>query len=96
MARVQNPTQVKETGRSKLMSKTTKAGLKGTSINEKDAREIINGIQAMYDKIPGFIRPMLPSLPDILRRIPPSAGKYALSEIIQLLDWAYETGQLKR
>ena len=78
------------------MSKTNKAGPKRTSINDKDAREIIDGVQAMYDKIPGFIRPMLPSLPDILRRIPPNAGKYTLSEIIQLLDWAYETGQLKR
>jgi hypothetical protein len=50
----------------------------------------------MYDKIPGFIRPMLPSLPDILKRIPPSAGKYSLNEIIQLLDWAYDSGQLKK
>jgi len=96
MARVQNPAQVKETGSLQHMSKTAKAGLKGTSINEKDAREIIDGIQTMYDKIPGFIRPMLPNLPDILRRIPPNAGKYTLSEIIQLLDWAYETGQLKK
>ncbi len=78
------------------MSKTAKAGVRRTSINEKDAREIIDGVQAMYDKVPSFIRAMLPSLPDILRRIPPNAGKYTLSEIIQLLDWAYETGQLKR
>lgn len=73
-----------------------KTALKGTKIEEKDAKEIIAGIQSMYDKIPGFIRPMLPSLPDILRRIPASAGKYTLDEIIQLLDWAYENGQLKR
>jgi hypothetical protein len=39
---------------------------------------------------------MLPALPDILRRIPASAGKYTLNEIIQLLDEAYETGRLKR
>lgn len=73
-----------------------KTALKGTKIEEKDAKEIITGVQAMYEKIPGFIRPMLPSLPDILRRIPPSAGKYTLDEIIQLLDWAYENGQLKK
>ncbi len=96
MTIVQNLAQNKDTGESTRMSKTAKAGLKRTSINEKDAREIIDGVQAMYDKIPGFIRTMLPSLPDILRRIPPNAGKYTLSEIIQLLDWAYETGQLKR
>ncbi len=78
------------------MSKSAKAGLKGTAIDEKDAKEIIAGVQAMYDKIPSFVRPMLPSLPDILRRIPPTASKYTLREIIQLLDWAYETGQLKR
>ena len=78
------------------MSKNARAGLKATNIDDKDAKEIIAGVQAMYDKIPAFIRPMLPSLPDILRRIPPNAGKYTLSEIIQLLDWAYETGQLKR
>jgi hypothetical protein len=84
-----------EVGR-KLSAKSMKTALKGTSIEEKDAKEIISGVQAMYDKIPGFIRPMLPSLPDILKRIPPSAGKYSLNEIIQLLDWAYDSGQLKK
>lgn len=79
-----------------MSSKSMKTALKGTSIEEKDAKEIIAGVQAMYDKIPGFIRPMLPSLPDILKRIPSSAGKYTLDEIIQLLDWAYENGQLKK
>ena len=79
-----------------MSAKTMKTALKGTKIEEKDAKEIIAGIQSMYDKIPGFLRPMLPSLPDILRRIPASAGKYTLDEIIQLLDWAYENGQLKR
>ncbi len=78
------------------MSRSLKAGVKGTSINEKDAKDIIDGVQAMYDKVPTFFRPMLPSLPDVLRRIPPSAGKYTLGEIIQLLDWAYENGLLKR
>jgi hypothetical protein len=80
----------------KMSAKSLKTALKGTNIEEKDAKEIISGIQAMYDKIPGFIRPMLPSLPDILKRIPPSAGKYSLNEIIQLLDWAYDSGQLKK
>src|SRR2546422_491882 len=55
-----------------------------------------SALQTMYEKIPAFIRPMLPALPDILRRIPSSAGKYTLNEIIQLLDEAYETGRLKR
>ncbi len=81
---------------SKWTTKTAKMALKGNTIDEKDAKEIISGIQAMYDKIPSFIRPMLPSLPDILKRIPASAGKYTLNEIIQLLDWAYENGQLKK
>lgn len=79
-----------------MSTKSIKTALKGTSIEEKDAKEIVAGVQAMYDKLPGFIRPMLPSLPDILRRIPPSAGKYTLNEIIQLLDWAYESGQLRK
>jgi len=78
------------------VSKSLKAGVKGTSINEKDAKDIIDGVQAMYDKVPTFFRPMLPSLPDILKRIPSSAGKYTLGEIIKLLDWAYENGLLKR
>ena len=78
-----------------LSTKTTKAKTKN-GINEKDADEIIQGVQAMYDRIPGFVRPMLPALPDILRRIPSSAGKYTLNEIIELLDSAYETGRLKR
>jgi hypothetical protein len=78
------------------LSKSIKAGVKGTSINEKDAKEIIDGVQAMYDKVPGFFRPMLPSLPDVLKRIPESAGKYTLGEIIQLLDWAYANGLLKK
>jgi hypothetical protein len=79
-----------------MLSVKTKAKPKGTSIDGKDATEIIAGVQAMYDKIPTFIRPMLPALPDILRRIPASAGKYTLNEIIELLDSAYETGKLKR
>jgi len=79
-----------------LSAKSIRTVPKGSSIDERDAKEIISGIQAMYDKIPGFIRPMLPSLPDILKRIPPSAGKYSLNEIIELLDWAYENGQLKK
>ncbi len=79
-----------------ILSAKTKAKPKGTSIDGKDATEIIAGVQAMYDKIPAFVRPMLPALPDILRRIPASAGKYTLNEIIQLLDEAYETGRLKR
>jgi hypothetical protein len=78
------------------MSARTKAKPKATSIQGKDATEIIAGVQAMYEKIPAFIRPMLPALPDILRRIPTSAGKYTLNELIELLDDAYETGRLKR
>src|SRR5260370_19646126 len=80
----------------RILSAKTKAKPKGTGIEGKDATEIITGVQAMYDKIPAFVRPMLPALPDILRRIPASAGKYTLNEIIQLLDAAYETGRLKR
>jgi len=79
-----------------ILSGKTKAKPKGTSIQGKDAEEIVAGVQAMYEKIPAFIRPMLPALPDILRRIPGSAGKYTLNEIIELLDSAYETGKLKR
>lgn len=78
------------------MVKSVKAGLKGTSINEKDAEEIIGGVQEMYDRIPSLFRPMLPSLPEVLKRIPPSAQKYTLREIIELLDYAYENGLLKR
>ena len=78
-----------------LSTKSSKTKMK-TSIAEKDADEIIQGVQAMYDRLPGFVRPMLPALPDILRRIPASAGKYTLNEIIQLLDSAYETGRLRR
>ena len=80
----------------RLLSGKTKAKPKGTGIQGKDAEEIVAGVQAMYEKIPAFIRPMLPALPDILRRIPASAGKYSLNEIIELLDSAYETGKLKR
>ncbi len=79
-----------------ILSAKTRAKSRGTSIQGKDADEIVAGVQAMYEKIPAFIRPMLPALPDILRRIPSSAGKYTLNEIIELLDSAYETGKLKR
>jgi hypothetical protein len=80
----------------RILNAKTKAKPKGTGIEGKDATEIIAGVKAMYEKIPAFVRPMLPALPDILRRIPSSAGKYTLNEIIQLLDEAYETGRLKR
>ena len=78
-----------------MSSKSAKPKLK-SNVSEKDADEIISGVQAMYERIPAFIRPMLPPLPDILRRIPASAGKYTLNEIIELLDQAYESGRLKR
>jgi hypothetical protein len=78
------------------MSTKSKTKQKANGISGKDADEIIAGVQAMYDKIPMFVRSMLPSLPDILRRIPHSAGKYTLDEIIDLLDQAYETGRLRR
>ena len=81
---------------SKMTAKSVKAKSKGTSIDESDANEIIAGVQAMYERIPAFVRPMLPPLPDILRRIPASAGKYTLDELIQLLDSAYASGRLKR
>ena len=80
----------------KMTAKSVKAKSKGTSIDESDANEIIAGVQAMYERIPAFVRPMLPPLPDILRRIPASAGKYTLDELIQLLDSAYASGRLKR
>ena len=79
-----------------MLSAKTKSKPKGTSIQGKDADEIVAGVQAMYEKIPAFIRPMLPALPDILRRMPASAGKYTLNELIELLDSAYETGKLKK
>ena len=79
-----------------MLSAKTKSKPKGTSIQGKDADEIVAGVQAMYEKIPTFIRPMLPALPDILRRMPASAGKYTLNELIELLDSAYETGKLKK
>jgi hypothetical protein len=78
------------------MSTKGKVKPNANGISGKDADEIIAGVQAMYDKIPMFVRSMLPSLPDILRRIPRSAGKYTLNEIIDLLDKAYETGRLRR
>jgi len=78
-----------------MSTKSAKSKSKGNGIDEKDATEIIASVQSMYEKIPAFIRPMLPALPDILRRIPSSAGKYTLNEII-LLDEAYATGRLKR
>jgi mevalonate kinase len=80
----------------RVLSTKTKSKQKGVAIQGKDADEIVAGVQAMYEKIPAFIRPMLPALPDILRRIPASAGKYTLNELIELLDSAYETGKLKR
>src|SRR5438876_372185 len=58
-----------------MSTKSAKSKSKGNGIDEKDATEIIAGVQSMYEKIPAFIRPMLPALPDILRRIPSSAGK---------------------
>ena len=79
-----------------MLSPKTKAKGKGTSIQGKDADEIVAGVQSMYEKITALIRPMLPALPDILRRIPASAGKYTLNELIELLDSAYETGKLKK
>lgn len=94
MSHLQTESEERRVGTAK--PRTSRAGPKGSSIDEKDAKEIIAGVQTMWDKIPSFIRPMIPAIPDVLKRIPPSAGKYTLNEIIQLLDWAYETGELKR
>ena len=45
--------------------KSAKRSPKGASVDEKDAKEIIAGVQAMYDKIPSFIRGMLSALPTL-------------------------------
>ena len=47
------------------MRKIAKSSPKGASVDEKDAKEIVAGVQAMYDKIPSFIPGMLSALPTL-------------------------------
>jgi len=66
----------------------------GTSISPKDADEIINEVSRAYAKVPMVFRSFVPSLPELLRKIPECARKYTLGDLIRLLESAYEEGKI--
>jgi len=65
-----------------------------TGISPEDAQEIIAQVQRLYASIPLIARPMVPSMPQILRGIPVCARKYTLQQIIDLLEEAHVQGLL--
>jgi len=68
-------------------------GYAGTSISPQDAEEIIEEVRRAYSKVPMMIRPFIPSLPELLRRIPECARKYILGDLIRLLEFAHDEGR---
>jgi len=63
-------------------------------ISPEDAHEIIEEVRRAYSSIPFIARPMVPPMPEVLRRIPECARKYTLQQLIDLLDEAYSQGLL--
>ena len=63
-------------------------------ISPEDANEIIEEVRRAYSSIPIIARPMVPPMPEVLRRIPACARKYTLQQLIDLLDEAYSQGLL--
>lgn len=76
------------------LSDTIGAVRKGdaTGISTSDAQEIIQEVQRLYASVPFIARPMVPLMPQILRRIPACARKYTLQQIIDLLEEAHAQG----
>lgn len=62
-------------------------GVLGTNITQEDAETIIKEIQGAYAKIPPLVKCFMPSVPELLQRIPSCARRYTLDELIQLIDW---------
>lgn len=69
-------------------------GYAGTSISPEDAEEIINEVSRAYAKVPIAFRFLVPSLPELLRKIPARAKKYTLGDLIRLLESAHEEGRI--
>jgi len=69
-------------------------GYADTPISPEDAEEIIEEIQQAYGKVPMVFRSFVPSLPDLLRKIPECARKYTLGDLIRFLEVAHEEGRI--
>jgi len=69
-------------------------GHAGTSISPEDAEMIIGEVGRAYAKVPIVFRSFVPSLPELLKRIPECARKYTLGDLIRLLESAYEEGRI--
>jgi len=61
-------------------------------IAPEDAQEIVEEVRRVYSSIPLLARPMVPPMPEILKRIPACARKYTLQQIIDLLEEAHAQG----
>jgi len=73
-----------------LKTEPTGAG----QIAPEDAQEIVEEVRRVYSSIPLIARPMVPPMPQILKRIPVCARKYTLQQIIDLLEEAHAQGLL--
>jgi len=69
-------------------------GYAGTSISPQDAEEIIEEVRRAYSRVPMMIRPFIPSLPELFRKIPECARKYTLGDLIRLLESAHDEGRI--
>jgi len=72
----------------------TDMGYASTPISPEDAEEIINEIQRAYAKVPMVFRSFVPSLPELLQKIPECARKYTLGDLITFLRAAHEEGRI--
>lgn len=69
-------------------------GYAGTPISPQDAEEIVEEVRRVYSRIPAMLRPFIPSLPELLMKIPECARKYTLGDLIRLLEAAHEEGRI--
>lgn len=64
-------------------------------IPEDDAREIIRQVRDLYRNLNPFVRSLVPSPSQILRKIPQVARKYTVDDLIRLLERASDEGLLE-
>ena len=69
-------------------------GYANTPISPEDAEEIVNEIRQAYARVPMIFRSFVPSMPELLQKIPECARKYTLGDLIAFLEVAHEEGRV--
>lgn len=65
------------------------------SISEEDKDEIIDQIQDEVQDLPAMLRKtVLPSLPEMIEKVPEAAEDYTVKELVEFLEEAWDEGRI--